>query len=257
MTATPEPALLAVERRGTPSGPPVVLLHGFTQTARCWAPVDEALAADHDVVALDLPGHGASQHHRADLAATAGLVASTVRQTVGRPVTLVGYSMGGRVALHVALAHPDVVARLVLIGATPGIEDDDERAERRRRDEALADRIEAIGVPVFLDEWLAQPLFAGLDSASSHRAERERNTAAGLASSLRLAGTGTQVPLWDRLGEMTVPVLLVSGADDTKFTAIAEAMVPLLGGPVPHVVVPGAGHTTHLERPDAVIPLLR
>jgi 2-succinyl-6-hydroxy-2,4-cyclohexadiene-1-carboxylate synthase len=249
---------------------PVVLLHGFTQTSTCWAPVDEALAGTDEVVALDLPGHGASSEVRADLWTTADLVAATLADLAvpptgdgtrtaidpgadagpRGPVTLLGYSMGGRVALHVALAHPDLVQRLVLVGATPGIEDDAERAARRTADEALADRIEAIGVPAFLDEWLALPLFAGLAPEQAHRPERMANTAAGLASSLRLTGTGTQEPLWDRLGELTMPTLLVTGALDPKFTNIARRMLPRLGGPAEHVVVPDAGHTAHLEQPD-------
>jgi 2-succinyl-6-hydroxy-2,4-cyclohexadiene-1-carboxylate synthase len=317
----------------------LVLLHGFTQTSRCWAPIDEALAVDHDVVAVDLPGHGRSSEVRADLWGTADLVAATLAEPAGLdgagsraapsdasagsepesegrtvpdlegaprpeappapgpfgeagrererglgsgraagrdvatgregatgsegeaeltgPVTLVGYSMGGRVALHLALAHPEVVERLVLVGATPGIEDDADRGARRRADEALADHIEAIGVPAFLDEWLALPLFAGLTAETAHRTEREANTAAGLASSLRLTGTGTQEPLWERLGELTTPTLLVTGARDEKFTDVARRMLPLLGGPVEHVVVPDAGHTAHLERPDAFLDRLR
>lgn len=244
-------------RQGPAGAPPVVLVHGFTQTARCWAPVDTDLAADHEVLALDLPGHGDAPDVRADLWGTADLVAATVRDAVEGPVTLLGYSLGGRVALHVALAHPEVIARLVLVGATPGLVDGDERAARRASDAALADRIEAIGVPAFLDEWLALPLFAGLSPATAHRAEREANTASGLASSLRLTGTGTQDPLWDRLAEITVPTLLVTGGADARFTAIAERMVPRLGGPAHHVVVPGAGHTTHLEAPEAVLAALR
>lgn len=257
----PEP-----ERR---PGPPLVLLHGFSQASRCWAPVDTALAEDHDAVALDLPGHGGSSGIRADLWSTADLVAATLadldtsrtgvhdHRGPGGRATLLGYSMGGRVALHVALAHPELVGRLVLVGATPGIEDDDERAARRRSDDALADRIEAIGVPAFLDEWLALPLFAGLSPDAAHRAEREANTAAGLASSLRLTGTGTQAPLWDRLGELTMPTLLVTGEHDRKFTEEAQRMLPLLGGPAEHVVVPDAGHTAHLERPQAFLDRVR
>ena len=226
----------------------LVLVHGFTQTARCWGPVDEALAARHEVVAVDAPGHGTAAAERADLWQAAVLLADR-----GGRGTWIGYSMGGRMALHVALAHPEVVDRLVLIGATPGIEDAAARAERREADEARASRIEAIGVPAFLDEWLALPLFAGLRPERAHRAEREANTVAGLASSLRLAGTGAQDPLWDRLEEIACPTLLVTGAADERFTFAAARMLPRLGGPAVHATLPGAGHTTHLEQPEAFV----
>ena len=226
----------------------LVLVHGFTQTARCWGPVDVALAERHEVVALDAPGHGTAADERADLWQAAGLLAGR-----GGRGTWIGYSMGGRMALHVALAHPEVVDRLVLIGATPGIEDPGARAERRDADEARAAHLEAIGVPAFLDGWLALPLFAGLDPDRAHRTEREANTAAGLASSLRLAGTGTQDPLWDRLRELTCPTLLVTGAADDRFTFTAARMLPRLGGPAVHATLPFAGHTAHLEQPEAFV----
>ena len=117
------------------------------------------------------------------------------------PATYVGYSMGGRLCLHLALARPETVERLVLVSATAGIEDDDERATRRAADDALATSLERDGVDAFLDGWLAQPMFATL--ADPGLDDRRRNVAAGLASSLRLAGTGTQQPLWDRLASLT------------------------------------------------------
>jgi 2-succinyl-6-hydroxy-2,4-cyclohexadiene-1-carboxylate synthase len=180
---------LAVVSRGI--GPRVVFLHGFTQTARSWHAVAHAVKDDHEIVAVDLPGHGDSSDIRADLTMTAVMVAEATGAG-----TYIGYSMGGRVGLHVALARPNVVQRLVLIGATAGIDDDDERAERRATDHALADFIETNGVDVFLDRWLAQPLFATLPPEAADRADRARNTAAGLASSLRLNGTGSQMSLW-------------------------------------------------------------
>ncbi len=120
------------------------------------------------------------------------------------------------------------VERLVLIGATAGIDDDDERADRRRADELLADHIEAIGVEAFIDEWLSTPLFARLTPSNDQRGDRLRNTAAGLASSLRSTGTGTQTPLWDRLGEIEAPVLVLVGEEDAKFRALGERLVSQL-----------------------------
>ena len=244
----PAPAL-ATETTG--SGDRVVLLHGFTQTGRCWGPLAAGLARDHEVCTVDLPGHGGSAIVDAGIEASVPSLADA-----GGAGAYLGYSMGGRFALRLALDRPDVVARLVLIGASPGLADPDERAARRAADDALADRIERIGVEAFVREWLDLPLFGGIHSTMRYEAERCTNTAAGLASSLRRAGTGAQEPLWDRLGELTMPVLLVTGGDDPKFSAIAAAMAEVLPA-AEHTIVLDAGHTVHLERPDATTALVR
>jgi 2-succinyl-6-hydroxy-2,4-cyclohexadiene-1-carboxylate synthase len=241
---------LAVHSRGT--GARVVFLHGFTQTARSWHAVAHEFKADHEIVAVDLPGHGDSPQVRANLTATADLVAEAAG-----PGTYLGYSMGGRVALHVALAHAGHVQRLVLIGATAGIEDAGERADRHSTDHALADFIETNGVELFLERWLAQPLFARLAPDAADRTDRLRNTAAGLASSLRLAGTGSQEPLWERLHELAMPVLVVAGEHDDKFTELAHRLVSAIGPNATFVSVAGAGHAAHLEKPDAFVQAYR
>ncbi|HMQ28589.1 MAG TPA: alpha/beta fold hydrolase [Acidimicrobiales bacterium] len=232
------------------AGPRLVLVHGFTQTARCWGPVGTALAEGHEVVRVDAPGHGRSADVRADLRATAGLLAGL------GPATYLGYSMGGRQCLEAALRHPDAVEALVLVSATAGIEDEDERASRRASDDALAARIEAEGVDAFVDHWVSLPLFAGLPPVGRFDAERRTNTAAGLAASLRLAGTGTQEPSWDRLPTLAMPVLVVAGDDDAKFTPLAHRLVEGIGANATLAVVPGAGHTTHLEAPDAFLAVV-
>jgi 2-succinyl-6-hydroxy-2,4-cyclohexadiene-1-carboxylate synthase len=228
-----------------------VLAHGFTQSAKSWTTFQRLLESrlpGATTIAIDLPGHGdAESPADLDLWASADLLADQ-----GGPGVYVGYSMGGRVALHTALAHPDVVDRLVLIGATAGIDDPDERAARRAADERLADHIEAVGVGTFIDEWLTNPLFAGLTDATAQRADRLRNSPAGLAASLRATGTGTQTPLWDRLGEIECPVLVLVGEHDAKFTELGRRLVcGLSRGEL--VVVPGAGHSVHLEQPDATV----
>ena len=230
----------------------LVLLHGFTQTAGCWGPIGDDLARDHDVVRLDAPGHGTAATVRAGLVDAARLAADA-----GGPATYVGYSMGGRLALHVALEHPAVVERLVLVGATAGIEDDGERAARRARDHELAARVRSIGVDAFLTEWLDQPLFAGLPDWARFDDERRRNTADGLASSLELAGTGSQAPLWDRLPELQMPVLALAGAGDARFAALARRMADAIGPHATAATVPGAGHAAHLEQPAAFLTILR
>jgi 2-succinyl-6-hydroxy-2,4-cyclohexadiene-1-carboxylate synthase len=227
----------------------VVLAHGFTQTARSWAEFEALLAErldDVETVAVDLPGHGdCAAPPDADLWTAAEHLVD-----LGGTAHYIGYSMGGRVALHAALRAPDRVRSLVLIGATAGIDDDVERSARRTADERLAQRIEAMGVEAFVDEWLTNPLFAGLDARSARRDDRLRNTAAGLAASLRSTGTGTQEPLWGGLGDVTQPVLVLAGEHDAKFRALGERLAA--GFPQASFrVIGGAGHTVHLEQPAA------
>lgn len=237
--------MLHAEITGT--GPRLVLVHGFTQTGRSWGPFGELLQRGRQLLRVDLPGHGASAAVRAGLGETADLVVRAGSAGADGPFDLLGYSLGARVALHAALDRPGAVRRLVLVGGTAGIEDALTRDARRQRDEALADALEADGdIEGFLRAWLASPMFSGLDDPGI--AERRRNTAAGLASSLRLAGTGTQAPLWDRLATLAVPALLVAGADDLRFARAAGRMARLAPDAA-FSLVPGAGHAAHLAQP--------
>lgn len=233
--------------------PPVLLLHGFTQTHVSWRPVIEHLDG-LDLVAPDAPGHGTAADLRLDLSGSANRLAALCRARWGdRRALVVGYSMGGRTALRLALDHPSVVAGLVLVGATAGIEDPNGRAARRRADGAIADAIEDLGVDHFLERWLAQPLFAGLDVAPDDLAARRANPAEGLASSLRLAGTGTMdPPWWPELRRLTVPVAVRWGERDEKFAAIGAHLVAAIGPNAQGGAVAGAGHAAHLERPEAI-----
>jgi 2-succinyl-6-hydroxy-2,4-cyclohexadiene-1-carboxylate synthase len=227
-----------------------VLAHGFTQTSRSWSTIAQLLGHrldDVDIVAVDLPGHGAAATVHGDLWDSAAHLLDA-----GGPGTYVGYSMGGRVALHAALLRPQMIERLVLIGATAGIEDPVERVRRRDADDTLADHIQAVGVEVFIDEWLANPLFAGLTSSTAGRDDRLRNTPAGLANSLRSTGTGTQTPLWERLGEIRCPTLVLAGALDAKFSDLGRRLATALPDAT-LVIVPGVGHSVHLEAPDATV----
>lgn len=249
---------LHVELHGDSDAPParkVVLVHGFTQTNRSWERLLPRLATGRQVAAVDAPGHGDSASQDVDLLEGARLLGD-----VGGEAAYVGYSMGGRLALHLALAEPGLVRRLVLVGATAGIDDVGEREARREADETLARDLEREGLDPFLDRWLASPLFATLREEDAGLDDRRRNTAAGLASSLRRMGTGTQEPLWDRLSQLRMPVLLIAGERDEKFTATAHRLAAAWGGDARVAIVAGAGHACHLERPDAfcdlVIPFL-
>ena len=205
----------------------LVLLHGFTQTGGSWRTFRTMLSG-FETVAPDLPGHGTSPDGRRNL----WEASSDIIRASG-PGVYVGYSFGARLALHCALSHPGVPTGLVLISGTAGIEDADERAERRSADESLADHICEVGIDAFLDEWLAQPLFTGLDESAADRASRISNSPAGLADSLRFCGTGTQEPLWSRLSEIDVPVLVVAGSNDEKFRRLGERLAASIADSAP------------------------
>ncbi len=251
----PKPAL-HVETCG--QGLRLVLAHGLTQSGRMWGGLADELSVDHQLTLVDLPGHGGSSAVRADLVDGAALLGDA-----GGPASYLGYSMGARFCLHLALACPELVHRLVLVSGTAGFDGATERAERRRADEALAERLDPRSggpaddtVAEFVDRWVANPMFGDVPAVANDLDERKHNTAAGLAASLRLAGTGTQAPLWDRLGELAMPVLVVTGARDAKFTAIGRRMVECIGSNAHYVEIDGADHAPHLQRPHRVATLV-
>lgn len=228
----------------------VVLLHGFTHTGASWDPVVAALGERYRALAPDIRGHGASSDVEP---VTLEAVLEDLAALAPRRFTLTGYSMGGRIALHAALALPDRVERLVLIGASPGLADAGERRDRRAADEALAEEIEGADIESFARRWAQTPVLAGQPPevlAAVHR-DRLRNQPAGLARALRALGTGALAPLWDRLSSIDVAVALVVGERDAKFRSIANQMASTLPR-AEVVVVPGAGHAVHLETPHVV-----
>ena len=223
------------------SGPAATFLHGFTQTKESWLPVVESLTVDLEANLIDAPGHGESTVEGRALS----LIADDVAESMPTGV-LVGYSMGARIALHTALQHPKKFRGLALVSGTPGLRSESERSDRRRADEALADHIEEIGVKQFIPEWLSNPMFEGLSEQYADIPRRNTNAAQGLAHSLRYAGTGTQESLWDKLKNLHMPVLIITGERDQKFTDIGREMTM----EIPHCefrVMSGAGHTCHLE----------
>jgi 2-succinyl-6-hydroxy-2,4-cyclohexadiene-1-carboxylate synthase len=224
----------------------LVLVPGFTQTASSWDPVRAHLGHAVEVVALDVPTG-------LDFVRTAAAIGEA-----GGRALYVGYSMGGRLCLRLALDQPHLVRGLVLISASPGIADDAERTARRQADEQLAREIERDGLDAFLDRWLRQPLFASLPTtAAGLDARRAGNTVATLTHALRALGPGTQEPLWDRLGDLEPPFLPVAGSLDEKYVNIAFQMARAVEGDVHPLLLGGTGHAAHLEQPDAVASLLR
>ncbi len=241
--------------------PDVVLLHGFTHTGASWGPVVAALAESYRApgegyraVAPDIRGHGSASDRVP--AALEGVLHDFAMVAPAR-CTLAGYSMGGRLALHIALALPGRVDRLVLIGASPGIADPIEREARRRDDARLAGEIEGSTMEQFAARWAQTPVLAGQSPsvAAAVHADRLRNDPAGLARALRGLGTGALASLWDRLPEIEMPVVLVVGERDQKFRAVAAEMASGLPR-AEVVVVPDAGHAVHLEAPGAVAQVI-
>jgi 2-succinyl-6-hydroxy-2,4-cyclohexadiene-1-carboxylate synthase len=234
--------------------PNLVLLHGFTNTGESWGEVRGALAQRYRPLAPDIRGHGSSSGVRP--VSLTGVIAD-VSAAATAPFELAGYSMGGRLALHVALALPARVRRLVLIGASPGIADPDARAQRRAADERLAGEVEQMTIDEFADRWARTAVLSDQppDVQAAARAQRLRSTPAGLAAALRGLGTGALPSLWERLGELTIPVELIVGQRDAKFRATAEEMSAALPAARVHVVG-GAGHAVHLEAPGAVATII-
>ncbi len=256
-------AALHVEMRG--AGSPVAVLHGFTGSARSMEGVARGLSAWHRTLAFDLVGHGRSEAPRDPAAYALPRCLSQLAaalDALGIPrAHLVGYSLGGRVALSFCAARPERVRSALLVGASAGLEDPAARAARAREDEALAREIELSGLPAFVERWMAQPLLASQEKLGAAflaraRAERLAQRAHGLAQALRGLGTGAMPPLHAALPGLRVPICLVAGAQDAKFAALARE----LAGRLPDAraeCLPGAGHAAHLEEPAAFLDLAR
>ncbi len=245
-------------------GPPILLLHGFTGSAATWT---THIAAWHGftTIAVDLLGHGDSDspadHERYRMERCVDdLIALLDHLDIERAAVL-GYSMGGRIALQLALHSPGRFSALVLESASPGIEDAAEREARVRSDAALADAIERDGIAAFVDRWETLPLFstqAKLPDAVRNVLRRQRLSSdpGGLANSLRGIGAGAAEPVFDRLTELRMPVLLITGALDENYCSLARRTAAALRSQR-HEVVPDAGHAVHLEQPETFAEAVR
>ncbi|MBM3470932.1 MAG: 2-succinyl-6-hydroxy-2,4-cyclohexadiene-1-carboxylate synthase [Armatimonadetes bacterium] len=247
---------LNVEQAG--AGPPLVLLHGFTGSASGWAEHAEVFARSHATLAVDLLGHGSSD--APDDPARYGIGHATedvlgVLDALGiRRAGLLGYSMGGRVSISLAIVAPERLSALILESASPGIRDAGARRGRAAADAALAAAIERDGIEPFVDRWERLPLFASQatlpdEARQGLRARRLRNNPTGLANSLRGLGQGVQPPMHEYLQQIRVPTLLIAGGLDPAYCAMGEEMRALIPRAILEVV-PGAGHAAHLEQPE-------
>jgi 2-succinyl-6-hydroxy-2,4-cyclohexadiene-1-carboxylate synthase len=243
-------------------GTPVTLLHGFTQTHQSWHEVLAKMPAGWMWIVPDLRGHGATLTAKGAACSMEGCAddLEALWDHLGVERThLVGYSMGGRLALHVAARRPRRILSLLAVGAHAGL-DADAREGRRRGDEALADRIEREGVEAFVNYWSSLPMFAGLERRgpaflAQVRAERMQNRPDGLACSLRGMGAGVMEPVWESLAQISFPCTFVAGQLDHGYVASARRLAVTV--PNSHLeVVPHAGHPVHQERPDAFARVL-
>lgn len=243
--------------------PTVVFLHGFLGQGSDWLPFMDAFIQDYRCLLPDLPGHGANldgqDRQTLSFARLAqGLERLLDRLGIGERVHLVGYSMGGRVALYFAVHRPERVQSLVLESASPGLSKRQERQERRQLDDLRAAKLLAGGLDAFLEEWYAQPLFTSLsrqpdrdvgsDRLETLKARRRQNDAHWIARAIAELSPGRQPALWNRLGELRMPVLLLAGEQDEKYAALVRKM----GSRIPNatvIIAPGAGHNIHLESP--------
>jgi 2-succinyl-6-hydroxy-2,4-cyclohexadiene-1-carboxylate synthase len=246
-------------------GPPLVLLHGFTGSTRSWSALVPIFARSHRAIAIDLLGHGLSDSPSDPRRYAIGRAVEDLLEIFDRldlaRVNLLGYSMGGRVALSLAIAMPARIDSLILESASDGIGLAEERVERARSDAALAAFIETEGIIAFVDRWEQVPLFSTQrelppDVRATLREQRLRGNPIGLANSLRGMGNGVMEPLSARLANVRARTLLIVGALDSKYRQKGEAIAAAMPA-ARLVVVPRAGHAIHLERPGAFVEAIQ
>ncbi len=237
-----------VQIRG--EGEPVLFLHGFTGSSRTWDGIEKLIPCR--AVMPDLTGHGRTRAVSDNIESEAASLKEMMMKAGFQFFHVVGYSMGGRLALALALLYPDFVRSLVLESASPGLKTEKEREARRASDELLAQQIEQKGVTAFVDFWENIPMFQTQKllpkfNRDNIREERLNQTKKGLAASLRLMGTGVQPSYWNKISELTMPVLLLTGTLDQKFTDIAYEMKKVIPF-CEWIQFDGAGHAIHVEQ---------
>ncbi len=256
----------ALQTYGSPEGRPVLFLHGFMGRGADWEEVASGLGEGFRCLCPDLPGHGGQAlEEEPSIETTADALAGLLAEHGIARAALVGYSMGGRIALMAALRYPELFRPLVLESASPGIRSEDDREARAKRDRGLSRRLEAMRGDAerfrdFLDEWYDAPLFASLQKDPARLAvlieRRIENRPESLGAALRGFSVGRQPALWDAIADYPAPILAMAGEEDRKYRRIAEEMAALS----PHVathVMNGRGHNVHFENPRGYTTVLR
>lgn len=243
--------------------PRILFLHGFLGSGGDWVPVARQLEKEYCCILVDLPGHGESDidaNGDPDLFFTEtvdALAEELSRSATPEPCFLVGYSMGGRIALSLALRYPELFEKVIIVSASPGLRTEAERRSRRESDEGIARKIER-NFEGFIKEWYEQPLFSTLKNHPIFQeieSERIINNPGNLASALRLLGTGCQPSVWEELQNNRVPIQFFVGEKDLKFVEINRQMVNLC--PESRLeIFPGCGHTLHIENRELFLDCL-
>ncbi|TFD98240.1 2-succinyl-6-hydroxy-2,4-cyclohexadiene-1-carboxylate synthase [Jeotgalibacillus salarius] len=249
----------------TGKGSPLVLLHGFTGSTATWKRFADCFKNDHQLIAIDLPGHGLTSaplnEHYFLMENVCEAIQDILDQLNIDQAAFLGYSMGGRTALAFSVLYPEYVNSLILESASPGLKTTAERVDRKTRDEKLATFIENEGLERFTDKWEEIPLFESQKKLSPEqrmeiRSERLRNTTEGLSASLRYMGTGSQPSYWSMLDVIGIPVLLITGEWDRKFIDIAKKMKKLFKN-AEHQIILQAGHAIQVEQPEKFDTMVR
>lgn len=249
--------MLHYHDQGSTDCPSLCFLHGFMGSVEDWTPIVEAMSDDVHCLRVDLPGHGGSidrPDHLYTMEGATQALADVLDDAGVESCTFIGYSMGGRLALYFSLFHPSRVQRLVLESASPGIDSNDARARRRTLDAERATRIRD-DLRSFLEDWYRQPLFSSLqrhDLVEEMVARRGTNDADELACALTGLSPGRQPSLWEHLGEVSVPTLVMTGELDEKYEQITKKESRRIEH-AQRVVVPRAGHNVHAERPHVYL----
>lgn len=234
---------------------PLLLLHGFAQTPASWAEVRSLLPAGRPIVAPELPGHGETALKLGEPSPELAreTIASAAR-AAGAPVVVWGYSQGARAAFDLVLHEPDLVEALIVESGAPGIEDPVARAGRRSRDFALSMRMENETIEQFVDSWERVPALGeqSADVIEKQRPVRLSHDPVALAAALRGLGQSAYEPMWDRLGEISAPTLIITGAQDPTYTAHAERIADRIPSAA-RVVIPDAGHAAHISQPERTV----
>ncbi|ARF18817.1 2-succinyl-6-hydroxy-2,4-cyclohexadiene-1-carboxylate synthase [Sporosarcina ureae] len=254
-----------VARYGNKQLPAVVLLHGFTGSTATWRKTIEALMTDYYVIAVDLIGHGKTEApetmNRYKMEEQIKDLYEVLQKLEIEKTVVIGYSMGGRVALGFTVMYPEKVTSLVLESSSPGLRTSEQQLARRTADAKLADRIEQQGIIEFVDFWQEIPLFQSQKKLSESQQQAVRNERLnqrpiGLANSLRGIGTGSQPSYWQSLEQLSLPVLLLTGSEDVKFESIAQEMMKSLPN-AQHETIKDAGHAIHVEKPQQFVTMIK
>ena len=239
-------------------GASLLVLHGFTGDRSTMSSISEPLSKNYSVVSVDLPGHGSTirdlEPYLFNFEDTLAALIEVMEFHDQQEFNVLGYSMGGRLAIGLATKYPNRIKNMILIGATAGISDENQRTARRRSDDRLAGEILEKGIEWFVEYWMDQPRFESqirIDSETLDISRRQRlkNDTHGLANSLRGSGTGSQPSLWRKLNEITSPTLILAGEEDSKFRSLAVRLNSGINKSE-IVIVPESGHACHLENPN-------